>query len=233
MADEAEVAAVAALAEGPGTDEINVVQIAVVDDVAVAEHRPEALQDAVLGELVLVEALQALEVVDVGRIVLVPGVLPALAGAVLEAQRDDLLHHREEASQPRHLPEGLRGEGSPHVGGDQLEGLLLGLSVPAERLVDCDRGKDVAEMAVIALVLVIAFLLDELGHPGERVFLLLFRQFPEQDGVTAVQDHGQWFVGFLHHFWAVAASQCLDSSRWMVTFLKPAAVRCVFSSSGV
>lgn len=91
----------------------------------------------------------------------------------------------------------------------------------------------VAKMAVVALVLVIAFLPDELGHPGKRVFLLLLRQLPEQDGVPSVHDHGQRFVDFLHHFWAVAASQCRDSSRWMVTFRKPAAVRCVFSSSGV
>ena len=64
-----------------------------MDDVAVAEHGPEALQDTVFGKFVLIEALQALEVVDVGRVVLVPGVLPALAGAVLEAQRDDFLHY--------------------------------------------------------------------------------------------------------------------------------------------
>ena len=88
-------------------------------------------------------------------------------------------------------------------------------------------------MAVVALVLVIAFLLDEGGHPGERVFLLPFRQLPEQDGVAAVHDHGQWLVDSLHHFKAVAASQWRVSSRCMVTFRNPAAVRCVFSSSGV
>ena len=96
MPDKSEIAAIAPLAKGLGADEIDVMKISVIDDIAVAEHGPEALQDAMLGELILVEALQALEVVDVGRIVLVPGVLPALAGAVLEAQRDDLPHHREE-----------------------------------------------------------------------------------------------------------------------------------------
>lgn len=89
MADEAEVAAVTALAEGPGADEIDIVKIAVVDDVAVAEHGPEALQDTVLGKFVLIEALQAFEVVDIGRVVLVPDVFPSLAGSVFEAQRDD------------------------------------------------------------------------------------------------------------------------------------------------
>ena len=93
MADEAEVAAVTALAEGPGADEIDIVKIAVVDDVAVAEHGPEAIQDAMLGKFVLIQALQALEVVDFGRVVLVPDVFPSLAGSVLKAQRDDFLHY--------------------------------------------------------------------------------------------------------------------------------------------
>ena len=74
MAHEAEVAAVAALTEGPGTDEIDVVQIAVVDDVAVAEHGPEALQDAVLGEHVFIQALQRLEVIVVLGIFRMPDI---------------------------------------------------------------------------------------------------------------------------------------------------------------
>ena len=80
-------------AECLGADDIDVMEVAVVDDIAVAEHGAEALQDAVLGKYVLIEALQALEMVDFGRIILVPDVPPALAESVFEAQRDDLLHH--------------------------------------------------------------------------------------------------------------------------------------------
>ena len=116
------------------------------------------------------------------------------------------------------------------MGGDQFKSFFRGLPVSPERFVDRDGWKYVAEMAIVALVLVITFLLDKCGNTRERLLLLLFRQLPEKDGLPAVHDHGKRFVGFLHHFKAVAASQCLDSSLWMVTFRNPAAVRCVFSS---
>ncbi len=74
MPDKSEIAAIAALAEGPGSDEIDIVQVAVVDDVAVAEHGPEALQDAVLGEHVFIQALQRLEVIVVLGIFRMPDI---------------------------------------------------------------------------------------------------------------------------------------------------------------
>ncbi len=43
VTDKAEVAEVAALAESFGADEIDVMKVAVIDDVAVAEHRAETL----------------------------------------------------------------------------------------------------------------------------------------------------------------------------------------------
>ena len=45
MLHKAEVAAVAALAEGLGADEVDVMQVAVVDDVATAKHGTEAIQN--------------------------------------------------------------------------------------------------------------------------------------------------------------------------------------------
>ena len=57
---------------------------------------------------------------------------------------------------------------------------------------------DVVQVAVVALVLVTAFLLDERGHPCERVFLLLSRQFPEQDGGKGYAVHGFQIVGQVH-----------------------------------
>ena len=45
--DKAEVAFVATLTESLRADEINVVQIAVIDDIAVAEHMSEAFKQAV------------------------------------------------------------------------------------------------------------------------------------------------------------------------------------------
>ena len=44
MLHKAEVAAVAALAEGLGADEVDVMQVDVVDDVAAAKHGSEAIQ---------------------------------------------------------------------------------------------------------------------------------------------------------------------------------------------
>ena len=41
------------------------------------------------------------------------------------------------------------------------------------------------------------------------------------------------FIELLVYLIDVTQSQCLDSSRWTVMFLNPAAVRWVFSSSGV
>jgi len=62
VAHETEVAEVATLAEGLRADEVGVGQVAVVDDVAVAEHRAETLQYAIVAEDVLVETLGAFEV---------------------------------------------------------------------------------------------------------------------------------------------------------------------------
>ena len=80
MADEAKVALVAALAEGLCADEVGVGQVAVVDDVGVAKHRAETVDDPVMREDVLVEALHTLETELIGTVgVLVPNILPALA----------------------------------------------------------------------------------------------------------------------------------------------------------
>ena len=115
MTDKAEVALLPALAEGLGALEVDVVQIAVVDDVAVAEHPAEPPQQVPFPEFMLIEALVALEMVTVLRIIVEPGVPPALAGTVLEPQRDDLLHHRKEEGKAGHLLELLRRERSPHM----------------------------------------------------------------------------------------------------------------------
>lgn len=74
MLHEAEVAHLPALAEGLGAFEIDIVEVSVVDDVAVAEHGPEALQDAVLGEHVFIQALQRLEVIVVLGIFRMPDI---------------------------------------------------------------------------------------------------------------------------------------------------------------
>ena len=93
VTDKAEVAAVTALAEGFGADEVDVVKVAKFDDVAMAEHRAEALKNAVLGEQVLVKAFQRLEMVIPFGVFRMPDILPALSGAVFEPQRDNLTHN--------------------------------------------------------------------------------------------------------------------------------------------
>ena len=171
MPHEAEVAAVATLAEGLRADEIDVMKVAVVDDVAAAEHGAEALQHTVLGEFVFVQALQRLEVIVLLGVFRMPGVLPSLARAVLEAQRDDLPHHRQEERQPGKLPEPLRIQCRPHVCRDEFEGFLRRLPVTLKHVVDGDGRKDVAEVAVVAFVLVIPLFLNEPGHPGKDFLL--------------------------------------------------------------
>ncbi len=80
VADKAEVAPIAALAEGLGADEVGVGQRAVVDDVGMAEHRAEAFQHAALLKDMAVEAFGALKVELVARVgVEVPHVAPAQA----------------------------------------------------------------------------------------------------------------------------------------------------------
>lgn len=80
MADKAEVAPIAALAEGLGADEVGVGQRAVVDDVGLAEHWAEAFQHAALLKDMAVEAFGALKVELVARVgVEVPHVAPAPA----------------------------------------------------------------------------------------------------------------------------------------------------------
>ena len=83
MTDKAEVIAVATLAEGFGADEIDVMKVAVVDDVAIAEHRAEAFQNPVLGENVLIQAFHCLKMVILFGIFRMPDILPALSGAYL------------------------------------------------------------------------------------------------------------------------------------------------------
>ena len=107
MADEIEIANFPALAKGLGADEVGVGQVAVIDDVAVAEHGTKSVNHAIFRENVLVEALGTFEMELVGAVgVLVPHILPALARAHLEPQGHHNLHQRHEVTlfgQPLHL----------------------------------------------------------------------------------------------------------------------------------
>ena len=92
MADKAEVAFVATLAESLRANKIEVVQIAVINNVAMAEHRSESFKQAVFLKDMAVEALQRLEMVTVLGVVGMPRIPPAFAGAVFEPQRNNLPH---------------------------------------------------------------------------------------------------------------------------------------------
>ena len=116
MLDKAEVAFFSALAKRLGADEVDIVKVSVIDDVAVAEHLSESAQKTAFAEFMLVEALVALEVIAVFGVVVEPGISPTLPGAHLEAQRNDFFHDRKKARQPRHFPELFRGKRRPHVG---------------------------------------------------------------------------------------------------------------------
>ena len=62
VTDKTEVTASAALTERLGADKVGVRQVAVVDDVGVAEHRTEAIKNTVTRKDMFVEALGTLEV---------------------------------------------------------------------------------------------------------------------------------------------------------------------------
>ncbi len=108
MPDEAEVAHLPALTEGLDAFEVNVMQVAVVDDVAAAKHRPEAIQKVALAEFVMVQAFQRLKVIILLGVFGMPYILPALAGAVLEPQRDDPSHDAQKEREFGHLLENPR-----------------------------------------------------------------------------------------------------------------------------
>lgn len=200
MADKAEIAAVTALTEGLGADEVDVMEIPVVDDVAIAEHGAEALQKAALAELIFVQALQALEVENMGRVLVqMPGIFPALAGAMLKAERDDFLHQGYEERQFGQALEAPGRKRCPHVCGDKFKGFIGRFPAFLQRPVYGDGGKDVAQVAIIALVLIICLLGDEPFHPGKNIGLYLRGKFLEQNGIAAVDNHVQRFVFFLHN----------------------------------
>ena len=54
MTNEVEIAKFATLAEGLGADKVGIRQVAVVDDVAVAEHGAETVNHAIFRENVFV-----------------------------------------------------------------------------------------------------------------------------------------------------------------------------------
>ncbi len=79
MADKAEIAFVTTLTKSLCADEIYIVQIAIVDDVAAAEHGAEPLQDAIFREDVPVQTLQCLKMIAVFWVIGMPYVFPSCA----------------------------------------------------------------------------------------------------------------------------------------------------------
>ena len=90
MTDKAEVAFVTTLAESLSANEINIVQVAVVDDVAAAEHGAEAFEQAIFLKNMVIETLHCLEMVAVFGVIGMPHIPPVFAGAVFEPQRNNL-----------------------------------------------------------------------------------------------------------------------------------------------
>ena len=87
---KAEIAPLAALAERLRPDKIHKRQVPIIDDVRVAAHRPQ-LHQVALPEDLRVDAFVALKVKFIPRVVPVPGVAPAKARALFEAEGDELL----------------------------------------------------------------------------------------------------------------------------------------------
>ena len=114
MLDKAEVAFFSALAKCLGADEVDIVKVSVIDDVAVAEHLSESAQKTAFAEFMLVEALVALKVIAVFGVVVEPGISPPLPGAHLETQWNDLFHDGKITLLPRNP---VANSPPPSVGG--------------------------------------------------------------------------------------------------------------------
>ena len=84
MADKSKIAHVAALAQGPGADEICVMKLPVIDDVGVAAHGTQ-LHHSALAEDFRVYTLVALKVEFILWIFRMPGIPPASSGLLAEA----------------------------------------------------------------------------------------------------------------------------------------------------
>jgi len=105
--DKAEIADFAALTERLGADEIGVREIPVVNDIRMAAHGAE-LHDISLPEDLSVNALVAFKVEFVFRVVFIPGIAPAGAGALFEPEGHDFLHQRQKEGIAGHLRQNFR-----------------------------------------------------------------------------------------------------------------------------
>lgn len=199
MAHKAEIAHLSALTEGLGTNEVYVVKVPIIDYVAVAEHGAKALQEPPLSKLILVQTLQAFEMENMGGVLVqMPGIFPALAGAMLEAERNDFLHQRHKERQFGHALETLRCKRCPHVRRNEFKGFIGRFAAPLQRLINGNGGQDIAQMAVVAFVFIVCLLGDEPNHPGKDISLHLRRKFLVQNGISAIHNHVQGLVFFLH-----------------------------------
>lgn len=106
MPDKAEVAALSAPAQGFCPNKVGIREISVIDDIRLAAHCAQ-LQKPAGPQNFLIEALVAFKAEFRLRIILVPGIAPADAGAFFEAEGHDLFHQRQETS-PEPSRNGLR-----------------------------------------------------------------------------------------------------------------------------
>ena len=91
MANKPEITYVAAAANCFRSNKIGIRQIAVVDDICMTAHRSEFHQPS-FSEYFSEDKLVELKMKFMLRVVLVPGVAPAIARSLLEAERHDLFH---------------------------------------------------------------------------------------------------------------------------------------------
>lgn len=115
MTDEIKITAVSALAERLCPLKIRIRQVAKIDDVGMAEHGSQLHQILFLKNMAIY-ALAAFKVETVLRVFIeMPFVPPACTAPMPEPKWKDLLHHRKEEWQLRHLLIGFRRERLPHL----------------------------------------------------------------------------------------------------------------------
>ena len=129
--------------------------------------------------------------------VLVPGIAPADAGTLFEAEGHDPFHQRQEKAFLRQLLHAGGVKEFPHFLGNDFVGLLLAFAVILQHLVERDGGQDLRHVLVVAPIAVRLFLRQQHRHAGVHVMPYIAGQRGKVIPIAA--DGHQLFRGVLLH----------------------------------
>lgn len=109
------------------------------------------------------------------RIVPVPSVAPAEAGAMLEAKGDDFLHQRQKEALFRQFLHAGGIEELPHFLRNRFISIIFACSVALQHFINGNRRRYLRHVLIVALVAVSFFLIDQLADSLINVLLNIGR----------------------------------------------------------